>query len=205
MWEKDREQYFKTYIQGQETPTTPAMRIGTMIHNVNEHFDYPWIKEARGLGFRGKKMMNLRKAITKVMRAATPGSEPEIVMTAPLTDFFLFIKMDRFHRKNRELDELKTTDHPHWWPVQIHSSFQLDFYALALFKRTHSFFREIRFRELDWGKGNMKTTSTTRSYRDIELTEARVLRIVQEMKDAGIWNLRLSRADRDKLKQGKLL
>jgi hypothetical protein len=204
-WEKNREEYYATYLQGKEFQPNEKMKIGTLIHSVNEHHDYPWIPEARALGFRGKGLQNLRKAISKVQLSAEEGSEAEVAMVAKLDDFMLFIKMDRFHKKNRTFDDLKCTDKPHWQNWQVHQSFQFDFYALTYYLSTHQFLTELRVRECDWKKGNLKTIASTRSYRDILVTQDRVRRIVQEMKDAGIWKLRLSRDDRNKLNQGRLL
>ena len=203
LWERDREEYINRYIKGGETTPNVDMLIGTMIHNVVEDPRFEWLKQAREeFGFRGKKLLNLRKCITKLMITRPP--ETAAIMTADLDDFKLFIEMDGYSRKEKELDEYKTTKKSHWYPWQVHTNFQLDFYALTFYLRTHQFFREIRLREVDYGKGNIITHKTTRSYRDNKRTEDRIKSIVSEMKSLGIWKLRLSRQDRDKLKQGKL-
>jgi len=201
-WERSRSDYVKRYVEGEEFKPNRLMEVGTMIHKVIEDPLYPWLEEARRLGFGGPELMTLRKTITKAMAKRPVASE--VILTAKLEDFELFVKMDGYDPNTLELDEYKTTDKSHWYEWQVHKNFQLDFYALCLWQNRHDFFTRIRLHEINWAKGTAHTFKTARSYTDISRTRYRVIDIVKAIREAGLWDKRLSRADRDKMANLKL-
>lgn len=204
LWEWDRDEYIRRYIKGEESPKTREMEIGLMIHGTIENPKYDWLKEARRLGFRGKKMKAMRLTITKCMRIRA--DEQEVALMGKLDDeISIYAKMDGFNKATRELEEYKTTETTKWKDWMVQQNFQLDVYGLAYYLSTRQYFKEIRLREIAFGKGNITTFKTTRSWRDNQQTKNKIYRIVGEMKAAGIWSQRLSRNEREQLKQGRLI
>lgn len=198
-WERDKQEYEDRYIRGIEKEPTREMKIGTMVHRVISAPDYEWLKTAKELGV---PIPETTKVINKAL--AVRPDDVDVKMIAKLKDVEIFISMDALDKRNRVMDEYKTTDKPHWWPSQVHTFFQIDIYALVYYLVNHQFLREINLRELDYMKGNMRTIKTIRSDRDNRATSDRVLGIVSEIKKAGLWEKRLSRKERYAINQGKL-
>lgn len=201
-WCNDRERYYQTYIEGVETPPNDAMILGSIVHETLENPKKEWIKE-----LKENKMHKRIGVVRKLLDKMEPKKigQPEVSMIAKKDDVKLFSIFDGFDKKNRILNEYKTSDKESWTQWRVDFNKQLSFYAWVYYLNCHSYFREMNLYFLDTKKGNVKTFKTIRSRRDIMLIEKEVLKAVDEIKKAGLWEKRLSREDRNKLNQLNLV
>ena len=191
----DREGYIRKYVEGIEEAPSPQMVLGKIVHAALEDPTDRWIEELKKHDLEHKKLV-VRKLLTKIHSKRPP--EAEITMTAETpSGIRLLAILDGIDRPNRELIEYKTSEVEEMWNQRIadeHS--QLSFYAY-IYRLSHfSYFKEIRLYYLNTLKGNIKTYKTTRGPKDIEFIANRIETVVQEMKDVGIWEKRMSRKDR---------
>lgn len=195
---QDRVEYQRRYLEGIEGEQNPAMKLGTLIHKTIEEPRYPWLKEAREMEIRGRRLLALRKLITKAMDKRPPEGEVSMIATTR-TGIKLFAIYDGLDRKNKVLYEYKTSDRPELWNQRIVDDHkQLSFYSYMYHLNTHGFFKEINLYYLNTAKGTIKHFRTARGPRDIEFIEGMVENCVSKLKELGWWEKRLSKEDKAK-------
>ena len=212
-WESYNDKYYEQYVECKPFEPNRKMILGKIIHNAIENPHYKWLEEMNEHNFQKKKQLVARTLIDKMIwklgeqqaKNKINGYEPEKKIGCDLDDLKLFGIFDGFDSFNRELDEFKTTDNDdRWnqWTVDFDG--QLSFYALILFQKYHSYFREIRLHRLNTVKGTLKTYRTTRSRLDVNRMQKRVTKAVAEMKFAGIWGKRKSRKEAEDMHKQQL-
>ena len=196
LFNRNRDEYVRHYVNGFEQEPTPQMVLGSIIHSTIADPRYPWLMELRKLGYEKRKIMIIRKLLDKMATKRSP--QGEVGMTATTkSGIKLFSIFDGLDKKDRILYEYKTADYKDaWtqWTVDRHR--QLSFYAYVFHLTYHSFFREIRLYFLNTKNATIKTFNTARGIRDIEHIGDEIEKCVEEMKSLGIWEKRLSREDR---------
>ena len=203
LWERDKEEYVRQYVEGITPEPEPWMRLGSVIHSTLETPEYPWMKEMveENLG----DIVAVRKALNKMSKKLV--GEPEVTLigkTAYGTS--LMAVLDRLDRTDKIMSEYKTTNKKgSWTQWRVDNDDQLSFYAYVYKLTYHSFFKEIRLHEIDTVGGCVKVLLTARGPRDIGYIAEKVERVCDEIHDAGFWEKRLSREDREKLFMKKLL
>lgn len=199
LWHKDKDQYIRQYVLGEEFQSNPAMELGSLIHKVLEEPRYPWLKEAKEMGLKNNKILAIRKIVTKM--AFTRPKESEVSIRTTNHDPELFSIFDGFDREQRVLYEFKTTANPKsysQWRVDTHM--QLTFYAYIYHQIYHQYFRDIFLYVCDTSKGGVKVYKTARGWKDIEFMGNYIRETKQQMVDAGVWEKRMSKEDKIKSK-----
>lgn len=198
LWEKDRNEYYRIYIKGEEKDENEPLKIGKIIHKTIENPKYDWLKELREMNYRN--IMPIRKALNKLETKKMP--EREVKYMAEMNDDIkLFCVFDGLDKENKVICDYKTSINGNFWNQrEVDYNKQLSFYALAWWLNTHGFFKEIILYAVDLSKGNVKTFKTARGRMDIDYIKNWTTKIVNEMKSAGIWDKRLSLKERSELK-----
>jgi len=197
LFRQDKRLYLRRYIEGIEDEPTPEQRLGKTIHSALEDMRYPWLKEV----VRKKKKV-VRTLLDKMSSKKLP-PEKEVVMTAKTKRGINLISIfDGFNKKNRILIEYKTSENEAWsqWIIDDHQ--QLSFYAYVYWLNYHAYLKEIILYFLNTKTGKIKTFKTVRSKRDLMYIADQIDQTVNEIKQAGLWEKRLSYKER---KQGILL
>lgn len=195
LWLKDKDEYIRQYVEGEERESTPEMILGTIIHNVLENPYHPWIRELEANNM-AERIPTITKLLGKMAFKRLP--DPEFSITAKTkSGVLLFSKFDGFDKKQKLLAEYKTSDRPELWNKRIvdHHK-QLSFYAYVYHRTYHSFFREIHLHYLNTAKGTLRTFTTARGIRDLRHIEDIIESVISEMKREGVWERRLSREDK---------
>ena len=200
-WKNYRERYYDTYIKGIKNEPNEAMILGSVIHKALEEPKYEWIRELKKNNL-GNKIKIVRKLLDKAESKKV--GKPEFTLIAKKDDLKIFSIFDGFDKKERILNEWKTSDNEKWSQKQLDIHLQLSFYAWVYYLTYHQFFTEIRLHFLNTKKGTIKTYKTVRSITDIKAIEKDVLKIVREIKDNGLWEKRLSKDDKCKENNLKL-
>jgi len=204
LWYSDKTEYIKRYVNGVETPPTPAQELGKIVHAALENERYPWLKAMKGK-YPRRLQVNVRKVLTKLWPLRLP--EAEVVVTARTKDGLELLGIfDGLDRKQRRLVDYKTfTDREPWsqWIVDDHKQFS--FYAWLWQLTYHSYFSDIEIDAINLGKGTVRRFHTVRDRSSISYIEGWVRQAVREMKQAGVWNRRLSQKEKLKLTQMKLI
>lgn len=195
LWQKDREQYIRQYVNGEESPTSKEMMLGTIIHNALENPYYNWRKALEENDLLIKEQIVLILLGKMAFKRLEQG---EFGITAKTkSGIILFSKFDGFDKKNKILGEYKTSERPELWSQRIvDMHLQLTFYAYVYRLTYRSFFREIQLHYLNTAKGTVKTYITSRGLKDLQYIEKMIEQTVSEMKQEGIWEKRMSKADK---------
>ncbi len=204
LWYRDRAEYYRQYIQGIMKEPEPNQILGKIIHATIANPKYRWVKELKEQGYRGKRMVIIRKLMNGLMTKCPPDSE--VGMRAITRDGIkLFAIFDGLDREGRVLYEYKSTDKQMaWMQPRVDRDEQLSFYAYVYHLVFHNYFREIRLIRANTKTGKTKTFYTSRGPKDIEYIADKIRKCVQEMKDNDIWEKRLSSKERSMLSQTKL-
>ena len=197
--ERDKDEYYRVYIKGEEQEENEAMKVGKIIHKTIEDSRYDWLKELREMGFTAKRLIPIRKALNKLETKKMP--EREVGYRAKLNDINLFCVFDGFDKENKAICDYKTSiDGNLWNQKMVDFNKQLSFYALAWHLNTHGFFKEMILYAVDLDRGNVKTFKTARGVKDIFDARRWVEGLVNEIKRAGLWEKRLTREERSQIK-----
>lgn len=205
LWYDNQDEYYKRYVLGEEQEPNELMEMGSLVHKAIADPKYPWLEELRKK-YTYKQIIPIRKCLTKMHKFKVP--EHEVGYYTEVDDLKMFCVFDGFDKKKGELSEYKSTfetkDRPQWSQYRVDYNKQLSFYAYAYWLNTHGFFHNIHLYWLDLVKGNVQHFETARGIMDINYIKAWVMNGVAGMKRAGVWSKRLSRSERDLLKQNKL-
>jgi len=194
LWNRNRDEYYRRYILGEEEEPDEKMRLGTIIHRTIEDPRYNWLYELRQMGYKGKQIKNIRKLLDKAMLLRP--KESEVTLTADLEGVKLLAIFDGLDKNERILDEFKTTDNnDSWHQWRVDWDEQLSFYALVYYFSYHKYFREIRLHRINTTTGTIRTFYTIRSLRDVKEIEKKIKKTISEIKEAGWWEKRLSRKE----------
>ncbi len=203
LWQRDRTEYIERYVKGLPGPTTQPMELGKLIHATIEEPRYPWLRQAKDMKMTNPRIMAVRKIVTK-MSSVQP-SHREYGMRTSNHEPELFAILDGFDKKERILYEYKTTENPKSWSQwKVDNHLQLSLYAYIFYHNTHQYFSDIQLFVCNTKRGFVKTYHTARGPRDIQETGRLIDRVYNEMKEAGIWDKRVSRKDIDKAKNLQL-
>jgi len=201
----NRTKYFQEYIKGVKEPPNEKMKLGSAIHEWLDDPKYDIIKVLKeDFKIRGKRLLAIRKMLDKAWAKRLSESEVSIIGTMK-DGTKLLAKIDTIDRKERIMADWKTTDESkrqQWW---VDRDEQLSFYAFVYKLAYHKFLKEIQLYELNTIKGTCKTFYTARGYLDLKDIEQKIQRCIAEIKRLGWWELRKSRAERDKINQKELL
>lgn len=205
LWYRDKPEHYRRYVEGIFPEPTEQMKLGTMIHKVMEDPKYDWLKELRE-NYPHIEIAPIRKAIDKLMaKRDKDGAEHEAKYRAELGDIKLFCVFDAFDKSERLLTDYKTSFRAKaWTPSRADYDKQFSLYALAHWLNTHSFFKTVTVRSIDLSKGNVETIETARDRMSIDFISKWIEIGVYDMKQAGVWEKRLSKEERDLLKAGTL-
>lgn len=196
LWYRDRNEYYRQYIEGIESVPNEGMKVGKIIHSVVDDPRYDWLKELRLMGYNHSQIAPIREAITKLMTKRAP--EREVCYRATMKDGTkLFCIFDGLGKPDRKLFEYKTSveSQEYWTQKYVDYHKQLSFYAFAYWLNTHHFFKEINLYYADLAKGNVKTIETARGRRDIDFIQEWIEQGIGQIKSAGLWEKRLSRKE----------
>ena len=200
---RDEKEYYRRYIEGEKFEPTPEMTLGTIIHQALEDKTYDWISALREANMSRKRVI-VRKLLDKMERKLPV--EPEAkVMSKTKSGVALFSIFDGLDRKERYLDEFKTSANEYWNQKMVDGHLQLSFYAWVYWPNYHSYLKEIRLHFLNTKKGTVKTFKTVRSITDIKKIEDQVEGVIKELQDTGLWEKRKSRHDILNANQMKML
>lgn len=196
LWRKDKDAHYKRYVLGETEPANDKMKLGTLVHAAIEDEKFPWLEIMTKENYDPAIIKAVRKIMDKADRLRAP--EREVGMRATTKSGIpLLAIFDGFNKKERELDEYKTTDNKFRWNQQrVDVNFQLSFYAYVYNLNFYAFFSEIRLHQLNVATGSVRTFRTVRSRADIDIMDRLVHHAVAEMKTAGVWEKRLSKHDR---------
>ena len=208
LWYKNKDEYVRRYVLGQENEPTFDQMIGKIVHAALEEPRYPWLKQMREMKCRPKLVANAGIILRKMAPRLLPEREVVLVGTTRYKIKLLTI-FDGLHRKEKRLQDYKTygaTDKGHepWNQYIVNDHFQFSFYAWNWSLIFHSFFSDIEIDTINLGKGRVKVFHTARSMRDIEAVEHWAMEAIREMKHEKVWDKRLTRQQRMRLKQSKL-
>jgi len=200
-WHRDREGYMRLYIEGIQDPPNDKMKLGTLIHNTIQDNRFPLIEEMKKEGYSKKQMLAARKAVSNI-----PSPEKsEIFMSVEYGNVKLVGFADGLGNNDSELIEYKTTDNPQIWNQRnVDMNDQLSFYALIRYLKHHSYWKGIRLIRVNTITGSVRRYETARGYRDVQYMKDKVDKTILEIKDAGLWESRLSRKEIDRRNQGQL-
>ena len=199
MWRKDKTLYMKRYVEGEAEEPNEQMKLGTLVHKAIENPTYPWLKEM--VSYPPETIKAVRKILDKEWKLRN--GEPETVMRATTqNDIPLIAIFDCFNKAERTLDEYKITANKFRWnQYRVDVNFQLSFYAYVYYLNFHSYFTEMRLHQLNIATGSVKTFKTVRSKADVETMDRLVHYAVVEMKNAGVWEKRMTKDQRLKKNQ----
>jgi len=208
---KSKDEYYKQYILGEEIPRKPEeqnkMDVGSAIHAYLEDPKYNLVKKLKELGISGKRLVAIKKGITKAEAKKLP--EQEVMIFADLKGIKLLAKIDGFDKKCYNIDDYKTTDaidkYRRWSQWRVDHNEQMSFYALVNKLAYHKYPRVIRILELHTIKGTCKVFETARGPADLKIIEDKIVRCVNELKVCGWWDRRLSRKERETKNQIKMV
>lgn len=201
LWRYDQDAYVRQYIKGYADDPGPKAHLGQIIHSAIQDPTYPFVEEMKKERYTKKQIFNVRKIVDKV---PTP-EEPEYVLRAELDGVQLIGFVDGWDGALREMDEYKTTDNKDRWNQRlVDTSTQLSFYAVIRNLAFHDYFREMRLWRCNTATGTVKRFTTARGYQDVRLFKDEIRRTIEEIRRAGLWELRLSRKERDTINQQTL-
>lgn len=191
-----KDEYYKQYVQGIQSPPNQEMLTGTLIHETIANPQKNWLKELKEFGVSGKAVIPYRKVISKLTGQLKP-KESEVTVIVKLdNEIMLHSIYDGLDKEKRELDEFKTTtNNDRWFQWTVDKDKQLSFYALVYNLTYHKYFREIRLHRINYATGNVKTFYTTRGPADIIQIAIEIKNTVSEIKSLGWWTQRKSRQD----------
>lgn len=199
----DKEQYYKEYILGEKREPNEKMKLGSAIHEWLDDPKYDIIKELKALGYRGKRLLVIRKMLDKAWAKRLP--EQEVIIQAKMRDGTpLLAKIDTMDRENRIFADYKTTDENKRKQFWVDRDEQLSFYAYVYKLVYHKFLKEIRLYELNVVRGTCKTFYTARGPADLKVIEDKIKWCVAGLKARDWWEKRLSQIDRNRLNQQRL-
>lgn len=204
---RDKDQYYKQYILGESFEPNEKMLLGSVIHAYLEDPKYDLVKKLKELGISGKRLVAIKKAVTKA--EVKKLSEQEVIMVAELKGIKLLVKVDGFDKKCYNIDDYKTTDtidkYRRWSQWRADKDEQMSFYALVHRLAYYKYPRVIRILELHTVKGTCKVFETVRGPQDLKLISEKIIRCVNELKMLGWWERRLSRRERETKNQVKMV
>ena len=160
------------------------------------------IERFRELEYSNREIVILRKLLDKA--EGKRSDNPEVMIRAMLGDIELFGIFDGLHNEDF-LREYKTGPEDKWEQWMVDYNEQLSLYALMYKLTYHKYFKGINLYAMNTTKGTCKTFKTARGPMDIKHMKNKVIKCVESMKDEGIWHKRLSREERNKINQKKLL
>src|SRR3990167_2849357 len=204
LWYQDKKEYLKRYVNGIETPPTPAQELCKIVHSALEDECYPWLRAMKGK-YPRRTQVNARKVLTKLWPLRLP--EAEAVITATTKDGIRLLGIfDGLDRKQRKLVDYKTfTEREPWSQWIVDDQKQFSFYAWLWHLTYHSYFSDIEIDAINLGKGTVRRFHTVRDRGSISYIEGWAMQSVREMKQTKIWNRRLSKKERLNLNQSKLI
>ena len=206
LWYQNKDEYVRRYVLGQEQEPTKEQTLGKIVHAALEEPKYQWLKEMKQKGYSRKLQANVRTVLNKMNATLPP--EREVVVTAKTKyGLNLLAVFDGLDRRQRRLYDYKTYSGKHeafnQWIVDDHMQFS--FYAWIWRLTYHQYFSDIEIDAINLDKATIKRYHTVRSSRDVEQVEAWANQAVREMRKEKVWDKRLSRAERNKLTNLKLL
>lgn len=198
LWIRDPNAYIRRYVEGIEDPPSDPMKLGRTIHKALEQPDYDWAAELQKDGFTEHKQSVVKKLLKKMEGKRLVGGEVTLRATTP-NGVQLISILDGYDHPNKILGEYKTSDWTgQWTQYRVDENTQLSFYAYVFKLIYFSFFKDIQLHALNTQNGTVKSFHTARGPKDIAHIADLIDKTVQEMKDAGVWEQRLSREDKIK-------
>lgn len=208
LWRKDKNLYYKRYILGETEPPNEKMKLGTLIHKAIENPKYPWLKIMVDEKYDDTTIRMVRKIMDKIdMEGKFRDGKPEVVLRAETENGIPLIAIpDRLNKVTRKMRDYKTTDNKFRWnKYRVDVNFQLTFYAYVYHLLYHQYFTEMFLDRIYTVTGTILSIPTIRSKTDIDMMDRIVHRSVAEMKAAGIWEKRLTKEERLKENQLKII
>lgn len=200
---RDRGDYYRNYILGEEMEETEAMKVGKIIHEALEK-DNDWQPQLREMGWSNGQLIKARRMFDKIQPKRF--GEREVGVFADLNGTRLFGVFDLYDKNAPRLADYKTTietdsARAKWMYTQKKADFseQFDFYALMEWLNTHRFFQEMTIYALNPMRGTCKTFKSVRDRRSIEIMARKIEDFVLELKQLGWWHKRLARKDRQNM------
>lgn len=205
---RNRNDYYKRYVLGEEQEANEAMKVGTIIHQTLEDERYPWQPELLKLGWERKQLRPVRKMLDKAL--AKRFGQPEVSMIAETkSGIKLFGIFDCYDKKERIIADWKVTtqkdDKWLWYQKRVDYAEQFTFYAYMLWLTNYAYFKEIIIHPLNATKGTCKTFKTVRDRRSIDEIAEKIERFVDELKRLGWWSKRPGRQEKFKLVTDQML
>ncbi len=194
LWQRDRAEYIRRYVKAEPQESNMAMELGKLIHGAIEEPRLEWVKQARDMQLTGKQVLATRKILTKMSGLTIPLHEFSMRTTQHEPE--LFGVFDGFDKERRILYEFKTTENPKAWSqYRVDTHLQLSMYAYMYQQVYHQYFSDIQLFVCDTKTGNVKKYHTARGPNDVWNAGQIIKKVYQEMKDASIWEQRVSSKD----------
>lgn len=208
----DRMEWHQRYIEGIWEPPNRAMKVGSLGHRWLEDNRVPLVKRLKEFDYDSKMIFNAKKALEKANKKAYPKKEK--TLTAELKSGIKLLAIYDEHDPDthaigdHKITESKKDQYFTQWklddPETRYSYYdQITFYALVYRIAFHRFPSSIRVNKIYLSKGNCKTLYTARGPADVKYILGKIKHFKSWCEEKDLWDKRLSRKERDILKEGK--
>ena len=206
LYEENPEDHYKRYVLGEELEYTPEqkrrMDLGTIVGNYAENPTYDFVKEMKASGFENELILKVQRLYPRIQNSG----DHQVVMLVDMgPGVRLKVKLDRFVKAERIIDDYKTTESEFVWSQRkVDENKQLSVYNFAYLANYHKPLRELAIAEINLSKnGRFKRWLTQRGPRDMDYIRSWMWELVDKMKRDKIWDKRLSRQEIELLRKQK--